>query len=59
VRKDRFVIGYRAEKNCIYGKEPPESNISPMSLRQAQRKLKRMPMRGAAIFKLVPLKAGR
>lgn len=58
MRKDRYVVGYRAADNCVYGKEPPHQNISPMTLARARRELRDLTQKGATIFKLVPVRNG-
>lgn len=65
MRKDRYVVGYHNAGNVVYGKyhlrvnrggrdrKPNEDYAQPMTEYQAKRALKKMPCRGAKIFKLV------
>lgn len=66
MRKDRYVVGYGGEGNVIYGKyhtevgnrkcKANEDYAQPMTEFQAKRALKKMPNKGAKIFKLVEVK---
>lgn len=63
-RVDRFVVGYAAAGNCVYGSEHIlrcDAGIAqPMPLNIArQLKKKKFHESGATIFKLVPLKPKR
>lgn len=65
MRKDRYVVGYGGAGNVIYGKYHLEVNgdklkkpcnedyAQPMTEYQAKRALKKMPSKGAKVFKLV------
>lgn len=63
MRKDVYVVGYKSAGNVVYGKhrtgvsnlvKPPEEDYAhPMTERQAKRAVKKMPCKGAIIFKLV------
>ena len=66
MRKDRYVIGYPGVRNPVYGKRHLEMNgfkcnagedyAQPMTEFQAKRALKKMPCKGARIYKLVEVK---
>lgn len=58
VRKDRFLVGYIAAKNCVLGLylESERLNIvGLMTITQARRQLRKMPCDDCAIFELVPV----
>lgn len=56
----RYVVGYIAKGNCVYGKDSLNRQVSrwldPFTLRQAQRCLKNLPCARGGIFKLVRVK---
>lgn len=66
MRGDIYVVGYRGAGNAIYGKknlgvsrnkcQPNEDYAEPMTAYQAKRALKKMPCKGAVIYKLVEIK---
>lgn len=54
MRKDRYVVGYQGAGNVVYGKQ--FRFTEPLTAFQAHGTLKKMPCKGAVIFKLVPVK---
>ena len=66
MRQDRYLVGYKTAGNVVYGKRNlrvtkatcniGEDYTDPMTLKQAQRGLKKMPQSGAVIYKLVEVK---
>lgn len=60
MRRDRYVVGYRGERQVVYGKDEEfddgllfASYTSPLTLHQAKKRKRSMPERGAAVYKLV------
>ncbi len=59
-REDRYVVGYKEEKNCIYGKARSRGGsryVMPLTASQAQKALKTLCSDAPrTVFKLVPVK---
>lgn len=58
-RKHRFLVGYRGDHQVVYGKrcvhQLDASGVEytePMTRFQAERKLKKMPCKGAVIYEI-------
>ncbi len=59
MRKHNFVVGYKADGECIYGKSDNRNfteHITPMTVFQAKNYLKTMTSKDPVIFKLVEVK---
>lgn len=60
-RRRRYVVGYIASGNCLYHHQRWDfrKRVSlPLTRKEAEALLKKMPATGAAIFELTPIAVG-